>query len=187
MAFAEDRLDLGQVEHGGLQAGNGPGQGGGVGAGAAADVEQPPRPGQPGQGGQLAPEPGGQVVQGAEEVEGAARVGGEALAPGRDAGVAVADAVGQAGPGPVEEPSLATIRATDSGWPPASAAPSSDRRYPAGPWSARPSATIAPSSARVARGSVPQAAATAAGRRRPSAMASATPLAQAAATTADCW
>jgi hypothetical protein len=95
MAFAEDRLDLGQVEHGGLQAGDGPGQGGGVGAGAAADVEQPPRPGQAGQGGQLAPEPGGQVVEGAEEAEGLAGVGGEALAPGRDAGVAVADAVGR--------------------------------------------------------------------------------------------
>ena len=64
MAFAEDRLDLGQVEHGGLQPGDGPGQGGGVGAGTAADVEQPPRLGQAGQGGQLAPEPGRQVVEG---------------------------------------------------------------------------------------------------------------------------
>jgi len=38
-----------------------------------------------------------------------------------------------------------------------------------------------------ARGLVPQAAATASGVRGSVAMASATPLAQAAATTADCW
>ena len=44
-----------------------------------------------------------------------------------------------------------------------------------------------PEQARVARGSVPQAAATAAGWRGSPAMASATPLAQAAATTAECW
>ncbi len=44
-----------------------------------------------------------------------------------------------------------------------------------------------PSSARVARGLVPQAAATASAGRGPPAMASATPLAQAAATTADRW
>jgi hypothetical protein len=82
---------------------------------------------------------------------------------------------------------LATIRATDSGWPPARVAPSADRAYPAGPWPARPSATSLPSSARVARGLVPQAAATASAVRGSVAMASATPLAQAAATTADRW
>jgi hypothetical protein len=76
MAFAEDRLDLGRVEHGGLQPGSGPGQGGGVGAGTAADVEQPPRPRQAGQGGQLASEPGRQVVESAEEVEEAASISG---------------------------------------------------------------------------------------------------------------
>jgi hypothetical protein len=45
--------------------------------------------------GQLAAEPGGQVVEGAQEVERAPGVGGQPLAPGRDAGVAVAGAVGQ--------------------------------------------------------------------------------------------
>jgi hypothetical protein len=90
MALAQDRLDRRRVEDGGLQAGHGPGQGGGVGAGgAAAHLQQPARPLEGGQAGQLAREPGGQPP-----------------APGRDAGVAVADAVGQAGPGLVEEPLL---------------------------------------------------------------------------------
>jgi hypothetical protein len=106
VALAQDRLDRRQVEHGGLQAGDGPGEGGGVGAGPAADVQQPARTLEAGQAGQLTPEPGGQVVEGAQEVERAAGVGGQAVAPGRDAGVAVVDALGQAGPGLVEEPLL---------------------------------------------------------------------------------
>jgi hypothetical protein len=83
VALAQDRLDRRQVEDGGLQAGHGPGQGGGVGAGAAAHLQQPARPLEGGQAGQLAREPGGQVVQGAQEVEGAAGVGGQPPAPGR--------------------------------------------------------------------------------------------------------
>jgi hypothetical protein len=43
-----------------------------VGAGAAAHLQQPPRSLEAGQAGQLTREPGRQVVQGAQEVEGAA-------------------------------------------------------------------------------------------------------------------
>ena len=187
MALAQDRLDRRQVEHGGLQAGDGPGEGGVVGAGPAADVQQPARTLEAGQAGQLTPEPGGQVVEGAQEVERAAGVGGQAVAPGRDAGVAVVDALGQAGPGLVEEPLLGHDQGHRLGVAAGQGGPVGRQAYPAGPWPARPSATRPPSSARVARGLVPQAAATASAGRGSVAMASATPLAQAAATTADRW